>query len=355
MTSFLKKIGMVAVAIFPLLASAALQPGKIETAKLQGNVAITEPKARPSALKSGSVFGQQSVVETNSDASAELVLSNGSTLLLSPDTRIEVNVFMQVASELIVAGKYQKLEAEPSASVTEIQLIRGKVTGDVRKMNAMSSYVVRTAAGMTRVRSGIFTVKYNPTASKLGLFAVSCVRGAVETTVPDSNYGPITVEPGTELSTAVGAPPATPAKVATAVEPTLPIRNVILAPVKILLMPISSESLAETTKIFEWSSLPPGLAKTIENMIASAPPEAAFVWNGVILPQGVTLLDGSKTLAEARGSPKTGSPSGPISTTTGGGGTPAASAPSEKAAAAVMSSVNRIIEKTQVISTAAGS
>jgi FecR protein len=350
MSSFFKHLGMAALALLPVLSSAALQPGKVATGKVQGTVTITEGKSKQVALKSGHVFQEGSIVETAAGAStAELILSNGSTVLLSPGTRLEVRTFRQVASELVVPGSYQQLEKEPSASVTEIQIIHGKVTGEVRKLNAMSSYIVRTPAGMTRIRGTIYTVEYKLNANGLGLLVVSCVRGSVETTVNDSNYGPVAVEPGMELSSAVRilavapgvAPkPVAAAPVAAGAEPTLLIRNVILSPVKILLLPISSELLAEATRALEGSSLSPGIAKTVETMISTAPPEAAYVWNGVVLPAGVSVLDGSKTLVEAEGK---NPPGAPTSTTTGGGGTQG-----------VMDAVNRTVEGKQVIATPTG-
>jgi hypothetical protein len=133
-------------------------------------------------------------------STAELILSNGSTLIINPDSLVEVRTFRQVVSELIIEGEYQKLDKEPSPSVTEIVVTRGKVIGEVRKLNPQSSYVIKTPVGVARIRGTIYTVQYSTSGANAGKLVVGCVKGSVEATVYAANSGPISVEPGKQIS-----------------------------------------------------------------------------------------------------------------------------------------------------------
>ncbi len=335
MSFFLKHLGMVALVLLPAFASAALQNGLIEVGKIVGTATVTDANKTKKPLASGAVLKEGIVIETGAASTIELSFSNGSTVMLSPATTLEIRNFKQVASEAIIAGGYRKLDKEPSPSVTEIEVLNGKITGEVRKLNAMSSYVVRTPVGMTRIRGTIYNVEYRH-VGPLGNTVVSCIRGQVETTVADSNYGPLTIEPGTQLvATAydlsvprpAGGQPVPPATVAVNTakpvagqEPTLPIRAVAGTPGKVLIIPITGEEYELVVAILEASNLPAEIAKTVSVMVGTAPREVDLVWNGSFMPRGVELLDGTKTREEARGENKTGSPTGPNTTTTGGGG-----------------------------------
>ena len=323
---------MVAVVLLPAFSSAALQNGLIEVGKIQGTATVTDVNKTKKPLAVGAVLKEGIVIEAGAASTIELSFSNGSTVVLSADTALEVRNFKQVASDAIIAGGYAKLEKEPSPSVTELEVLHGKITGEVRKLNAMSSYVVRTPVGMTRIRGTIYKVEYHP-AGPLGQTLVSCIRGQVETTVADSNYGPLTIEPGTQLvATAydmsvprpAGGQPApvavNPVKPAAGAEPTLPIRAVAMVPGKILIIPLTGEEYQLVVSTLESSKLPAEIAKTVSDMVGTAPREVDLVWNGSFMPKGVELLDGTKSREEARGESKVGAPSGPSSTTSGGGG-----------------------------------
>jgi len=350
MSSFFKHLGMVAIALLPAFASAALQNGLIEVGKVKGNVTVVGANKQKSALVSGTVLKEGVTVATAAASSAELVFSNGSTIMMDPNTSLEVRTFRQVASDAVVAGGYQKLEREPSPSVVEVEVQRGKITGEVRKLNAMSSYVVRTPVGMTRIRGTIYSVEYK-FAAPVGTVTVGCIRGQVESTVADSNYGPINIEPGTQMVAAAydltsprpaGSPvavaPAAAPKSAPGAEPTLPIRGVASAPGKIVILPLTSEEYEGVVTALESSNLPAEIAKTVSSMTATAPREADLVWNGSVMPKAVEVLDGTKTREEARGENKAGSPEGPKPTSTGGGGL-------DEASKKILDNVQRTVEE----------
>lgn len=200
MNTLFRSLTVAAVALLPAFASAALQNGKVQVGMVQGTATLFDPAAKQSSLASGLVFEQGYRVETSAKSTAELILSNGSTLIVNPETLVEVRTFRQVVSEMIVAGEYQKLEKEPSPSVTEIIVTRGKVIGEVRKLNPQSSYTIKTPVGVARIRGTIYTVEYTSVGANAGKLIVGCVKGSVEATVFAANSGPISVEPGKQIS-----------------------------------------------------------------------------------------------------------------------------------------------------------
>ena len=180
---------------------AALQNGKLQVATAKGESSLTDPKSVKEIAVSGKLFEQGYKVETNKESTVELCLSNGSTLLLNPETLIEVRTFRQVASNLIIEGAYQKLDKEPSPSVVEILVLRGKIIGEVRKLNPQSSFTIKTPAGVARIRGTVYSVEYSENKStRMGNMEIACVRGSVEFTVNGSNSGPSPVEPGKKVN-----------------------------------------------------------------------------------------------------------------------------------------------------------
>ncbi|TSA35970.1 MAG: hypothetical protein D4R66_01580, partial [Opitutales bacterium] len=207
MRNLFKPVTLILIALFPALVSAALQNGKVEVGLVKGTATLIDPQAAKKALASGLVFQEGYTVETNLESTAELILSNGSTLIVSPNTLLEVRTFKQVASSLIIEGSYQKLDKEPSPSVTEIEVKRGKVLGEVRKLNPMSSYTIKTPVGVARIRGTIYEVGYEEDKKGMGTLTVACVRGSVEATVFASSSGPVSVAPGQQVTAVAPAPP----------------------------------------------------------------------------------------------------------------------------------------------------
>ncbi|MFN5804868.1 MAG: FecR domain-containing protein [Opitutia bacterium] len=187
--------------LLPVLSSAALQDGKVLVGNLTGQASSIDAKKVRKPLVSGFLFSPAEGyhIETAAASTAELILSNGSTLIVSPDSLIEVKTFRQVASPAIAEGSYQKFDKEPSPSVTEIEVKRGKVVGEVRKLSPLSSYVIKTPVGMARIRGTVFTVGFTRNANGTVSMSIACARGSVEGLVYDANTGPITVAPGKQL------------------------------------------------------------------------------------------------------------------------------------------------------------
>ena len=331
MTSFFKHLGMVAFALLPVLSSAALQSGKVQVGKITGSVTIIDAKAQRKPLATGAIFQEGARVETGVDSTAELVFSNGASLVLTPSTLLELRTFRQVPSAGIT-DPYRQIEKDPSPSVTEVEVPRGKIIGEVRKLNALSTFTVKTPAGLVRIRGTVFSIEYRVGSDGIGRVVVSCVRGSVETIVYSSNVGPVSVDPGMQTSSSVpsaalisnlarasgapaggNAPAPAPAALAAA-----------LAPVKVLLYPIPAEELAEISAILAAAStLPAEVSTTINAMAATAPSLAAIFPNGAAEPAKAfgQVVSESPVTDDKVPESKAGAPGAPLSSSNGGGGT----------------------------------
>ena len=351
MISFFKYLGMVAFALLPVLSSAALQTGKFQVGKITGTADLIDGKSQRKPLESGAIFQEGARIETGVDSTAELFLSNGSSLVLTPSTLIEVRTFRQVPSPDITVP-YRQIEKDPSPSVTEVMVSRGKVISEVRKLNALSTFSIKTPAGLARVRSAVFSVEYRLGQDGIGKIAVSCVRGVVETTVYSSNVGPVPVEPGMQTSSSVpsaalinslarSAEPASPAAAAAA-----------LAPVKVLVFPIPSEELSVLSSVLAAaSSQPSEVSATINAMAQTAPSVQAIFPNGASEPVktlGQVITDSQVTDLKVVES-KVGAPGAPLSTSNGGGGTTM-----DDSLKRISDNVNRTVEQKQLDPSATG-
>jgi hypothetical protein len=343
MISFFKHLGMVAFALLPLVSSAALQSGKVQVGKVTGTATLIDAKSQRKPLEVGAIFQEGSRVETGIDSTAEHVFSNGASLVLTPSTLLELRTFRQVPSAGIT-DPYRQIEKDPSPSVTEVEVPRGKVIGEVRKLNALSTFSVKTPAGLVRIRGTVFSVEYRVGPDGIGKIVVACVRGAVETTVYSSNVGPVAVDPGMQTSTSVPsaalinsvARSAAPAGAAAAA----------LAPVKVLVFPIPAEDLSELSAILAAAStLPAEVAATINSMAQTAPSRQAIFPNGATEPAksfGQVITDAPDTEQKVAES-KVGAPGAPLSNSNGGGGTTM-----DDNLKRISDNVNRSVEQKQV-------
>jgi hypothetical protein len=354
MISFFKYLGMVALALLPVLSSAALQTGKVQVGKITGNVTLIDAKSQRKPLATGAVFQEGSRVETGVDSTAELVFSNGASLVLTPSTLLELRTFRQVPSAGIT-DPYRQIEKDPSPSVTEVEVPRGKIIGEVRKLNALSTFTVKTPAGLVRIRGTVFTVEYRVGPDGLGKIVVSCVRGSVETTVYSSNVGPVTVDPGMQTASSVPSA-ALISSLALSTGGAAPVAKTAaaaaLAPVQVLLFPIPAEELAEiSTLLAAASTLPAEVSTTINAMAQTAPTLAAIFPNGALLPaKGFgQVVSESPVTDEKVAESKAGAPGAPLSSSNGGGGTQM-----DDNLKKITDNVNRSVEQTQLNPSATG-
>ena len=201
MKTLFQILSAVLLGFSPVVVNAALQNGKIQTDVTVGEVYTLDAKAKPVRVIPGQYYDQGSTFSTKEDSTIQLVFSNGATLLLNPNTTVVVRTFKQVPINLPAPGKYLEVDREPSPSVTEIIVEKGKVVGEVRKLNSQSSYTIRTGVGIVKIKGTIYTVAYTEDVAKgAGNIDTSCVRGSVDLTLFGSNSGAVPVEAGRRIT-----------------------------------------------------------------------------------------------------------------------------------------------------------
>jgi hypothetical protein len=359
MSSFFKHLGMVAFALLPILSSAALQTGKVQVGKTTGAVTIIDASSQRKPLETGAVFQEGSLVETGINSTAELVFSNGASLVLTPNTLVQLRTFRQVPSAAII-DPYRQIDKDPSPSVTELEVPRGKIIGEVRKLNALSTFTVKTPAGLVRIRGTVFTIEYRVAPNGMGQITVDCVRGSVETTVYSSNTGPVSVDPGMQMSSTVpsaalvnalaqaaNAAPGAPRPPA----PTPETLAALSKPVKVIAYPIPAESLQELANILSAiSTLPAEVAATIGAMAATAPSRNQIFAGGSDEPtKGFgTVISDRQPSDDVVKVGKKNAPNGPATTSNGG------STSLDETLKKLGENVDRSVEGQQVFSTNPG-
>ena len=359
MSPFFKHLGMVAFALLPILSSAALQTGKVQVGKTSGAVTIIDASSQRKPLATGAVFQEGSLVETGINSTAELVFSNGASLVLTPNTLVQLRTFRQVPSAAIV-DPYRQIEKDPSPSVTELEVPRGKIIGEVRKLNALSTFTVKTPAGLVRIRGTVFSIEYRVAPSGMGQITVDCVRGSVETTVYSSNTGPVSVDAGMQITSFVPSAALVNALAQSAnTEPGAPVLPIpapatlatLSKPVKVVSYPIPSESLQSLSSILAANStLPAEVSATIGAMAATAPSREQIFAGGSDEPAkgfGTVISDRQPSDDVAKVG-KMNSPNGPATTSNGG------SSSLDDTLKKLGENVDRSVEKQQVFSTNPG-
>ena len=361
MKSFIKFLGIFAFALLPILSSAALQSGKVQVGKVSGTVTLIDAKAQRQPLSDGATFQEGSLVETGINSTVELVFSNGASVVLTPNTLLQLRTFRQVPSDGIT-DPYRSIEKDPSPSVTELEVPRGKIIGEVRKLNALSTFTVKTPAGLVRIRGTIFTVEYRVGADGIGRIVVDCVRGSVETTVFSSNAGPVTVDPGTQLLSFVPsaalinrivaqangvAPAATKGAPAAPSAATL---ATVAKPVAVILYPIPAEDMAALAALLGAdSTLVAEVAATISAMAQSMPTRTQIFTGGIGGRPNKTFGTVVTDLPPPPPKPKGDGLVGPATTTTGGSTT------LDDTLKKITDNVDRTVEQKQVNGSGVGS
>lgn len=210
------------------LAHGAIQKGTLEVLEIKGPSDLINPANKRAPLSRGLTFQEGYRVETKEKSTAELVLSNGSTIKVSPDTLMAVKTFSQVSSSQIIPGKYRELSAEPSPSVVQIEVYRGKIDGEVRKLNPNTQYTIKTPVGLVRVRGTVLSVAYYQDENGVGRMQVTCTTGSVSVRTNTAGGNTTTIGPG-EDKEVVGTPdnivvaPAKPADINSDGIPDVPV------------------------------------------------------------------------------------------------------------------------------------
>lgn len=214
--------------------------GVIKVAKVTGQVTATK-EGDTITLQAGTEIAQGYVVNTGNESSVVLAFSNGATINLAQDSSLSIDEFLQdpFADEVSLSN----LTAEPSVSTTKLNLSRGELVGNVKKLNADagSTFTVQTPVGAAGIRGTTFRIVFRPDGTGRAFFSLTTVEGNVvlfsgtvnmpsEVSVPDNREVEVlidvTTDPDTGVTT-VTAGPSTP--VVVTIPPAATLAQVVTA------------------------------------------------------------------------------------------------------------------------------
>jgi hypothetical protein len=135
-------------------------PGVIRVMRLVGSVSVQDNNTGDTlALNSGDVLSEHYTIKTGPYSSVVLLFSNGSTLVLKPETELSIAEFIQDPFKANTEYMSQ-LETEPSSSQTTLKLKYGSLIGQVKhlKTEEGSTYDVDTPIGIAGIRGTSFAL-----------------------------------------------------------------------------------------------------------------------------------------------------------------------------------------------------
>ena len=193
------------LALFLLTAEAlaGLQDGRLTLITVTGT-GLVMPANK--AAQAGVVFEPASTLTTGEKSGATVFLSNGTKIILTADAVVHFKVLKQMEGEALMPDAEGTPTKEKGPSVTEIEVEKGKVVGDVKKLAHESSFTLKTPVGTVRIKGTVFSVEYLVNKDGVASFNVGCARGLVQVEVAGSSGGPMAIKPGQQLSMSAQAP-----------------------------------------------------------------------------------------------------------------------------------------------------
>lgn len=192
-----------ALLLLTVEALAGLQDGRLTLVTVTGT-GLVMPANK--AAQVGVVFEPGSVLSTGEKSGATVFLSNGTKLILSEEAVVHFKVLKQLEGEALIPDAEATPTKEKGPSVTEIEVEKGKVVGDVKKLAHESSFTLKTPVGTVRIKGTVFSVEYRVSKDGIATFNVGCARGLVQVEVAGSKGGPMAIKPGQQLSMSAPAP-----------------------------------------------------------------------------------------------------------------------------------------------------
>ncbi|MDR0901914.1 MAG: FecR family protein [Opitutaceae bacterium] len=149
-------------------------------------------------LRNGSPVLVGQVIVTGKNASVMLILSNGATVTVAGDSVMAVEEFTQ--QPFAEAFRVSQLSKEPTSSTTRLNLVRGEITADVKKLNkeAGSSFNVKTPVGVAGIRGTAFRLAFLPSGGGRSSLNLVTLEGEVGMQFPD-RPAPMLVSQGQQL------------------------------------------------------------------------------------------------------------------------------------------------------------
>ena len=155
--------------------------GQVKAMRVIGDVtAQSSDESSPVPLHNGDLLFEGYAITTPANASVVLVFSNGSTVRVQGNSRLELSRFRQDPLKEDTV-KVDELKAEPSTSQVELKLGYGEIIGEVKKLSASSSYSVQTSIGAAGIRGTVFRDQYR-TEGGVSSYAFATTEGLVEFT-----------------------------------------------------------------------------------------------------------------------------------------------------------------------------
>lgn len=193
MKSIIKLITLIGAAmLLPFLANAQMTDGTVRVFSVQGDVQLTDATGKTQPLTRGMTFTQGSSVRTGVNSTALLLFSNGSVVNVAAESTFRVDEFQQAAFDKS-KGTYIRLAGDPSTSKTDLFLENGQVAGQVKKLQAQSSYNVNTPAGSAGIRGTDYVVTVVLDNDGNAITTITNVQGdvvALVQGVPFADVGP---------------------------------------------------------------------------------------------------------------------------------------------------------------------
>jgi|GEM_PF-1929920 len=137
--------------------------GQIVAARVQGHVtAVSKATQESRLLKDGDQVSEQTTIVTAPGASIILAFSNGATVDVAGDSKLDIAEFEQDPFSAPIKASDMKQEA--GTSVTKLNLTRGELVGRVAHLNVDkgSEFTVRTPVGAAGIRGTVVGVIFTP-------------------------------------------------------------------------------------------------------------------------------------------------------------------------------------------------
>lgn len=183
--------------------------GRISVVLVTGEVYIfTAGETYRITLRTGSLITEGQMIATGPKASVMLAFSNGATVTIGEKSLVELDEFTQHPFSAMF--KMSEATAEPSNSQTRLDLVRGELIANVKKLNKEegSNFEIKTPLGVAGIRGTTFQISYIPEDQKdtpnakrnvtAADFAIVMLEGVIEMNVPNKTK-PITVPQGKQL------------------------------------------------------------------------------------------------------------------------------------------------------------
>jgi hypothetical protein len=133
---------------------------------------------RPRVLNSRDELTEGQIVTTGKGARVLLVFSNGATVNLAAQSSLAIDEFLQ--DPFAHPVKASELAAEPTTSTTKLNLLRGELMSNVKKLNREkgSSFTIQTPVGAAGIRGTTFQLVYRPLGN-VASFALRMIEGRI--------------------------------------------------------------------------------------------------------------------------------------------------------------------------------